>query len=62
MLIVMLPKMVGFAAPMIAAGMQVDSDPFFQTEMRLVAPFAEMLMTALMVWKIRKLLKEIAPV
>ena len=40
--------------------MQIDSDAFSQAEVRLIAPFAEVLMIALAVWKFRKLLKKIA--
>ena len=58
----MLPKVYEFAAPIVAAEVQVDSDPFSQAEMRLIAPFAEMLMTALAVSKFPRLLKKIAPV
>ena len=40
--------------------MRIDSDPFSQTEVRLIAPFAEILMTALAIWKFLKSLKKIA--
>ena len=53
--------MVEIAAPMIAAEMQVDLDPSSQTEVRLVAPFAEVLMAALMVWKFLMVPKEVLP-
>ena len=41
---------------------QAASDRFFQAEMRLIAPFAEVLMIALAVLKFPRLLKKIAPV
>ena len=43
-----------------AVMVQVDSDPFSQAEMTLNAPYAEVLMTALAVWKFLKSLKKIA--
>ena len=43
------PIEVRFAASVIVVEVQIDSDSSFQAKMRLVAPFAEMLIVALMI-------------
>ena len=57
----LLPIEMKFAAPVIADEVQVDSDPSSQAEMRLIAPFAEVLMTALTIKKFQTISAEMLP-